>query len=277
MKQEDGSRGFSFGKNWRLFLQNLDEDRVKIAEGSLTDFLNVEDLKRKTFLDIGCGSGLFSLAAFNLGAERIVSFDVDPFSVECCKYLHEQAGRPDHWEIFHGSILDDEFVDTLGTFDVVYSWGVLHHTGRMWDALEKTLGLVAPRGRYYIAIYNKILTRNDSQSWIHSFWLAVKRMYNAHPWLGRYVLLPLAKSAYMAIVMAKLENPFTHIANYRSLRGMSWHTDATDWLGGYPYEFATVEEVFTFIKRLRPEFDLINIKVTGGRGLNWYLFEVRFK
>ncbi len=263
---------FSFGRNWQNFLKSLNDEQIEIAQESLTEFLGQDDLKGKTFLDIGCGSGLFSLAAYNLGAARVVSFDIDPFSVQCCRYLREQANSPDTWEVSDGSVLDDAFLQRLEPFDLVYSWGVLHHTGRMWNALERSLDLVAPGGQIYLALYNKILARDNSTSWIHSFWLAVKRFHNTHPSIGAYVLEPLAMAAYLGIVVARLENPITHLRNYKSHRGMSWQTDATDWLGGYPYEFATVEEVFTFVKRRKPEFNLENLKVTSGRGLNWYLF-----
>ncbi|HTY22723.1 MAG TPA: class I SAM-dependent methyltransferase [Desulfomonilaceae bacterium] len=263
---------FSFGKNWQKFLKGFDEERVKIAERSLTEFLNLPDLRGKSFLDIGSGSGLFSYAALNLGATRIVSFDVDAFSVQCCRYLHSLANNPANWEIYEGSILDKTFLDSLGSFDIVYSWGVLHHTGKMWESIVNSCELVAPHGYYYIALYNKVTSRNGAPSWIHPFWLSVKRLHNAHPALGRYVLEPAAMAAYAMLVMARLENPAKHVRNYRSNRGMSWGTDAADWLGGYPYEFATVEEVFKFIKEKFPDFNLINIKTTSGRGLNWYLF-----
>jgi 2-polyprenyl-3-methyl-5-hydroxy-6-metoxy-1,4-benzoquinol methylase len=263
---------FSFGRNWQIFLESLDEERVKNAESSLSEFMDIDNLRGKTFLDIGCGSGLFSLAAYNLGAERIVSFDIDPFSVQCCRYLAGTKGNPDNWEISEGSILENDFVDRLGGFDVVYSWGVLHHTGKMWDAIRNSLNLVNPGGVYYIALYNKILARDGSNSWIHPFWIRVKRIYNAYPMLGKYVFTPGAKAAYIAMLIAKRENPIKHVRNYKSHRGMSWATDATDWIGGWPYEFASVEEVFTFVKEIKPDFTLENIKVTSGRGLNWYLF-----
>ena len=271
MDKQDVS--FSFGKNWQIFLKSLDEDRLRIAAESLTQFLNMESLRGKTFLDVGCGSGLFSYAAHNLGATRVVSFDVDPMSVQCCKYLRERAGNPPEWEVFEGSILDNELILQLDRFDIVYSWGVLHHTGKMWEAMENSVKLVNQGGYLYLAIYNKILSRSDKSSWIHSFWLSVKKIYNSHPMIAKSVLLPLAMSAYLAMVIARGENPISHVRNYKSHRGMSWSTDATDWLGGYPYEFASVEEVFKFIRERYPKFTLVNLKVTSGRGLNWYLFK----
>lgn len=263
---------FSFGKNWRKFQRCHDEQRVASAQDSLTEFLGCLDLKGKSFVDVGCGSGLFSCAAFKLGASPVVSFDVDPFSVECCRYLHELSGSPSNWKILEGSILDSGFVSVLETYDVVYSWGVLHHTGNMWEALANSARLVQSGGRLYIAIYNRIIDRNGATSWIHGFWSRVKKTYNRQPIMGKYVLEPAALAAYVALVLARGENPVAHVRNYRSHRGMNWRTDATDWLGGYPYEYATVEEVFTFMRRNFPTFNLENIRVTNGRGLNWYLF-----
>ncbi len=266
-------QGFSFGENWKKFLKTFNEERLSIAADSLREFLHADDLSGKVFVDVGCGSGLFSYAAFVLRAERVVSFDVDPQSVECCKRLRAMAGDPANWEVLDGSILDRDFIGSLGTFDIVYSWGVLHHTGRMWEALNNATDMVKPGGLLYIALYNKILSRTSGTSWIHDFWIRVKKTYNAHPWLG-YLFLELpAMAAYIALVAARLENPITHVRNYRSNRGMSWRTDATDWLGGWPYEFATVEEVFKAVRAHDPRFQLINLKVTSGRGLNWYLFE----
>lgn len=273
MNNTEEAPSFSFGRNWQEFLKGLDDERISIAEASLVEFLNLQDLRGKSFLDIGCGSGLFSQAAYNLRAEKVVSFDVDPFSVECCRFLHARSGKPSNWEVLEGSVLDTDFLGGLGAFDIVYSWGVLHHTGRMWDAIRNAAALVKPGGYFYIAIYNRILARDGSTSWIHPFWLKIKRTYNSYPAVGKFVFEPLAMAAYLAIVMARLENPVTHVRNYKSHRGMSWKTDATDWLGGYPYEFATVEEVFKFVKGSFPDFNLTNLKVTSGRGLNWYLFE----
>jgi 2-polyprenyl-6-hydroxyphenyl methylase/3-demethylubiquinone-9 3-methyltransferase len=266
---------FNFGANWRTFLDGLDEGRLQIAIDSLLEFLESRDLKGRTFVDVGCGSGLFSYAAFHAGAERIVSFDLDPECVRCCEELRRRAGLPDHWTVMKGSALDREFLSGLGKFDVVYSWGVLHHTGRMWEAIENCADLAAPRGVYYLALYNKILTRTGTVSPIHKFWTRAKLFYNAHPWIAAVIIEPAAMTAYLAMVAARLENPLRHVREYRSHRGMSWFTDARDWLGGYPYEYATVEEVFKFMRRTRSNFVLTNLKVTSGRGLNWYLFENR--
>jgi len=258
---------FSFGKNWRNFLKTIDEDRVRNAEWSLTEFLGLKDLPGESFLDIGCGSGIFSYAAFNLGASKIVSFDVDIFSVECCKYLHKKAHNPKNWEIYEGSILDNNFTSKLGKFDIVYAWGVLHHTGKMWEAIKNSARLVNKGGYYYVAIYNKVEGRRGSM-----FWLKIKKLYNSSPRIGRSVLETLYMLNYFVGNLIRLRNPITNIKNYKSKRGMNWRTDVTDWLGGYPYEFAKVEEILKFLKANFPDFNLVNIKKTNGLGSNWYLF-----
>jgi len=267
------SAQFSFGKNWKEFLKSYDAERLDQACRSLSDFLGQNKLSGKSFLDIGCGSGLFSYAAYSLGAARVVSFDIDPYSVECCKQLRGLAHDPPSWAVQQGSILDKTFIENLETYDIVYSWGVLHHTGKMWEAVENAMTLVSPDGYLYIALYNKIVGRNGRPSWIHEFWLTIKKTYNKYPWVGRYIFEPAAVSAYLVMLLFMRMNPYKYVREYKSHRGMSWRTDATDWLGGYPYEFAAVDEVFSFVRSYDPSFQLINIKTTSGRGLNWYLFK----
>jgi len=258
---------FSFGKNWEKFLNSLDEQAVGNAELSLTEFLGLQDLQGKSFLDIGCGSGLFSYAALNLGADKVVSFDSDIFSVECCKYLRMKAGNPKNWEIHKGSILDTDFIFPLGKFDIVYSWGVLHHTGKMWEAVKISAGSVKEGGHYYIAIYNKVEGRRGSETW-----LKIKRLYNSSGGVGKRILELLYIGQEVVVTLTHLKNPLSNIRNYHSKRGMNFRTDVTDWLGGYPYEFATVEEIFTFVKDKYPDFNLVNIKTTNSVGNNWYSF-----
>ena len=260
LELSSGSR-FSVGRNWQRFLAVVDDARIADAAESLRQMLNVETLEGRTFLDVGCGSGLFSLAAARLGARRVHSFDYDPQSVACARELKARyLGSADQWTIERGSILDREYVGELRTWDVVYSWGVLHHTGQMWTALDHAASLVAPRGLLYIAIYN------DQGRWSR-MWLGIKRFYNrARP------LRPALTAGYAMYLVARglatdavrLRPPLRRYREYaKNTRGMSAFRDWVDWLGGYPFEVATPEAIFDFFRARG--FRLARLKTVGGK------------
>ena len=145
---------FPFGANWRRFLETVDDQIIAEAVQSLQVGLGTDTLSQDTFLDLGSGSGLFSLAAHRLGA-RVVSLDLDPESVACTAELKRRAGAGEsHWRVITGSVLDQELLQSLGQFDVVYSWGVLHHTGALWQGLDNAARCTAVGGRLWVAIYN---------------------------------------------------------------------------------------------------------------------------
>lgn len=238
---------FSFGRNWQRFLKTLNNQKVANAEKSLTDFLGGQaGLSGKTFVDIGCGSGLFSLAAYRLGAKKIVSVDIDEFSLACTRHLREKTGNPPHWEIVSGSALDKPFLESLGKFDIVYSWGVLHHTGNMYEALKNVSGLLESEGRMYLAIYNDNHRILEGTS---RFWSGVKRMYNQSPWPVKKIMEAAYTLYYVLGLALNGRNPFTYVSDYQSLRGMNFWTDIRDWLGGYPYEYASIPTMITFFER----------------------------
>jgi SAM-dependent methyltransferase len=226
--------------------RTIDEAQLAHARERTRRFLQVDNLRGLTFIDVGCGSGLFSYVAHQLGAARIISFDVDPRSVDCCRRMKALAGSPEDWEIHHGSILDSAFVRGLPAADIVYSWGVLHHTGDMWHAIRNAASLVRPGGRFAIAIYNKVEYRT-LKAWRGSHgWLRLKRAYNrGGPLVKRAMELGLA-TKHIAGMIVRLRNPIAEMRAYSSKRGMNWWRDHIDWLGGYPYEFATTGEIFSF-------------------------------
>ncbi len=258
---------FAFGQNWQRFLKFVNENRVRQAAMSLATFLGLKDLQDKSFVDIGCGSGLFSYAAFNLGAKRIVSFDSDALAVDCCSWFHKKANSPANWEIYQGSILDESFIRNLGRFDVVYAWGVLHHTGDLWESIGNSANLVQDHGFYYITVYNKVDRLLGS-----AFWRKIKKLYNSTPPLSQQIIKALFLIGYATRCCARLENPLNHIRSHEATRGMCWKSDLNDWLGGYPYDCAESGDVVNFVKSRHPEFSLANIKATSGLANNWFLF-----
>lgn len=263
---------FAFGDNWSQFLSVLDENRIRLAEHSLQRMLERPDLRGLTFLDVGSGSGLFSLAAHRLGA-RVSSFDFDPQSVACTTELKRRffPGDP-QWTVQPGSALDQAFLDRLGSFDIVYAWGVLHHTGSMWQAMEGLAPLVQEGGQFFMAIYN------DQGRWSER-WRWFKRTYNRLPkWVRRpyafLVMGPRELRSFAFYTLTGRPNIYiNHITNYaaQSLRGMSYWHDLIDWIGGYPFEVARPEQVFEFMRQRG--FQLDRLKTCGGGlGCNEFVF-----
>ncbi len=259
---------FEFGKNWANFLQNLTEQRILEAQKSLQDKLGVENLANKTFLDIGSGSGIFSLAAFRLGA-TVYSFDYDDNSVKCTNHLREKYADNDaNWSVVQGSVLDEAFIEKIPAMDIVYSWGVLHHTGDMYRALNNVVSLVKEDGTLFISIYN-------DQGFSSKCWKWVKKKYNATGCIGKKVLLSLSFIRLWSFRffkdLLKHGNPLKTWRSYADNRGMSAWYDVVDWVGGYPFEVAKPEEIFDFfrdksfvLKRL--------ITCAGGIGCNEFVF-----
>lgn len=261
---------FAFGKNWQAFLRSIDEPRIREAGASLTTMLRGQRLAGRTFLDIGCGSGLFSLAARRQQA-RVHSFDFDGDSVACARELRRRYFPSDaDWQIEQGSVLDREYMASLGSFDVVYSWGVLHHTGQMWNAVAAACGAVAPGGWLFIALYNDLGTKSDR-------WRQIKRVYNRLPRPFRPVLTAATiapEEIKTAVRYTVTGRPLDYLKLWtgQGVRGMNRWRDAVDWVGGYPYEVATPEAVFEFCSARG--FTLRTLKCGGvGLGCNEFVFE----
>jgi len=257
---------FGFGKNWADYIEkHFTEQVLEQSRTHLAGFLRMEPLKGLTFLDIGCGSGLHSLAAWRLGADQVISFDYDQDSVTTTERIRKGVGSPDNWTVMQGSVLDRAFLANLPKSDIVYSWGVLHHTGDMWGAVRNAATVMKPDGVYYIALYSADNYVNPPPE----YWLKVKRAYNRAGPLGkrimewryliRFHILPELRAGRL---------PMQMLGKYDS-RGMTFWTDVKDWLGGYPMDFASFTDTQSFgIEDLG--LNLVNVKT--GEGCTEYLF-----
>ncbi len=258
---------YEFGKNWTQYVeQHFSDERVAIAQNSMLRFLNLKDLKGKKFLDIGCGSGIHSLAAYRAGADQVTSFDFDKDSVSITQKLHELSGSPSNWFVSQGSVLDREFLATLPLSDIVYSWGVLHHTGEMWTAIENASGRLEEDGVFFIALYTSDVFISPSPE----YWLKIKQDYNRSSSLGkRKMEWAYALRSTIIPYLRRGWNPLRPILGYKRSRGMSYWTDVKDWLGGWPMEFAGIAETKALCSD-RLNLELLNIN--AGEANTEYLF-----
>jgi 2-polyprenyl-3-methyl-5-hydroxy-6-metoxy-1,4-benzoquinol methylase len=276
-----GQQRFAFGKNWQRFLNVVDDGRIQAAVQSLQEMLGVASLAGKSFLDVGCGSGLFSLAARKLGAS-VRSFDCDAQCVACVRELKRRYYPQDSdWVIENASVLDEGYLRSLGQFDVVYAWGVLHHTGEMWNAVKGVSDLVNGQGRLCLSIYN-------DQDYVSRSWRLVKKTYQRLPPVLRPCLVLAVGAAQFAarsattiiavgVRLVSLRNPLIPIINWHreartmKQRGMHWWNDLVDWVGGYPFEVAKPEAVFNFCHSRG--FTLVYMTTQGGgHGCNHFTF-----
>jgi 2-polyprenyl-6-hydroxyphenyl methylase/3-demethylubiquinone-9 3-methyltransferase len=261
---------FEFGANWTQFAKQVGAERIARARESLEQMLGAGTLEGRRMLDIGCGSGLFSLAARQLGA-TVHSFDYDDKSVGCSMAIKEQFAAGDKgWTIERGDVLDASFMQRLGSFDIVYSWGVLHHTGDMWRALGHACDSVASGGKLFIAIYNDQGVRSR-------WWWHVKRVYNRLPrparvlYIGFFTVLFELGAIGVAIARGNPQVLMSRWTRYEGVRGMSRHRDLIDWIGGFPFEVATPDAVFDFCRG--KGLSLARLVTCGGRlGCNEFVF-----
>lgn len=263
----DTEMRFKFGKNWEKYINNyFSEERLEISRRYLLNFLKMDDLKNKSFIDIGCGSGLHSLAAIRSGAAKVFSFDFDPTSVQTTLKLREFAGNPTQWQVVQGSILDNMFLRSLEPADIVYSWGVLHHSGDMWRAMDNSVKLIKSGGYFYAALYDYDIQVNPRPE----FWLMVKQKYNRADWLGKRKMELWYVWRFM-LYRNPLLLPLVCIQalRYKQSRGMAIYTDIVDWLGGWPMDFAKRKDVKDWAERNNMEM----VTMKTGEANTEYLFK----
>jgi len=226
---------FAFGENWASYSKLIGEPQIAHAKEGLLKLIPEDDFKGRSFLDIGCGSGLHALAAARLGVARVVGVDIDPNSVATARKILTERDPSTPWQIENISVFDLT-PERFGTFDIVYSWGVLHHTGDMWLAVSKAAELVAPGGLLALAFYR--------ETYLDPLWKREKRLYTSAPQSIQNLIKSGYISAFRVARAVTRQGPFSdYIANYTSRRGMDFDHDVHDWLGGYPYESALAPEV----------------------------------
>lgn len=259
---------FEFGQNWKAYIErHFNQERVEASKKHMLAFLGLQSLNGKRFLDIGCGSGLHSLAAWQSGAEHVTSLDYDANSVAATKMLHEHVGSPANWEVFQGSVLDQLRMESLPRADVVYSWGVLHHTGDVWTAIRNAARPLERGGMFYIALYSADVQKNPTPE----FWLKTKQRYLHGSWFRkRWLELWYIWRFMLSYRIWRIPRLIRHWREHKKNRGMDLMTDIRDWLGGWPMEFCYDEDVKRFAVN---ELKLELVNIATGEANTEFLFK----
>lgn len=264
----------TFAKNFEEnLIVGFAEENLQESKRFLTHYLERDSLQGLTFLDAGCGSGVFTLAALGLGA-KVTSFDYDPLALQNTKTLMLRFGyAEDSVTLLQGSVLDKSFLQQLGTFDVVLCWGVAHHCGNMWRCLELIPKTVKPGGLLHLGIYNHADGWGfypDGRFGPSSFWKKIKKFYVGLPGFAQTMFDYGCIAGISLIYLLTLNNPLKKLRS-NERRGMTWRSDLKDWLIGYPYEYATPEQVFEFMKQ--QEFTLTKLRTNNGLLTNNFVFK----
>jgi 2-polyprenyl-6-hydroxyphenyl methylase/3-demethylubiquinone-9 3-methyltransferase len=229
---------FGFGRNWRSFSEKaLTPESLAAARAQFAALLDGIELEGRTFLDIGFGQGLPLVFARERGAE-VLGIDIDPDNVLALRATSRALGLPAPPPHRIVSILNPGLPREYPRgFRVVHSWGVLHHTGDMRAALEAACRLVAEGGIFICSIYNR--------HWSSPIWSVIKRTYNSLPAPARSLLVwSLYPVIYAAKFLVTGRNP------RRMRRGMDFYHNVVDWVGGYPYEYAGIDEIKALVEPL---------------------------
>jgi 2-polyprenyl-6-hydroxyphenyl methylase/3-demethylubiquinone-9 3-methyltransferase len=263
------SKTFRFGKNWKTFNLKSDLSHIEHSQKSLDALIGKDVICNKTVLDIGCGSGIHALSFLRAGAKYIKCIDLDPDAVETTVSRLEEY-NPDKWNAQIANILDVKS-NSHEFFDIVFSWGVLHHSGNLMMAIKNSADFCKDGSLLILAIYRRTS--------LCTFWKIEKKIYNIVPSVFRRIIDLTFACVFLFAKWTQGNSPRAFVKNYRMQRGMDFMTDIRDWLGGYPYESASPATIHNFLT-VRG-FNLIKSNIRDqqfgflGSGCNEYIYELQ--
>lgn len=122
-------------------------------------FFTPDEVKGKSVLDSGCGTGIFSIIFAKNGAGQVTGIDISPGSLGTAEGLKQKFGlsnaRFEQQDMLHLPYPD-------ACFDIVWAWGTVHHTTDPLGAIDGLIRVLKPGGSILLAIYKK-----TKVTWIH--------------------------------------------------------------------------------------------------------------
>lgn len=214
MSLKSKSTTFAFGKNWLSFAKKaVTKEKIDSGRVHFRNLCAAINFQNKSFLDIGYGQGLALFYAAELGA-NVSGIDPDIQNIAAVKELKKYFDTNLSVEPINDSILNERFVKSSEDpgFDVVYSWGVLHHTGNLNSAIHNSIRLTKKDGFLVLAIYNR--------HWSSQIWKVIKWLYVVSPptfkeFLILFFYLPLKIATWV----------FVGKSHGNSMRGMDFYHD----------------------------------------------------
>jgi len=261
---------FAFGENWDLYSRQIDSRHIENSKKDFIGLTHLDCLEGMKVLDIGSGSGIHSLSMMLLGCKNLVSLDYDFDSVSTTKRVLSGKIFKGDYQVIQADIL--KHIPELDghTFDLVYSWGVLHHTGDMMKGIDESVRYVKPGGLIALALYRKTL--------FCSFWKIEKFIYSKSPKLLQRVVQKSYELVFALHTYLKTGQTFgSYKHDYLQKRGMEFSRDVHDWLGGYPYESIDPKYLIQYMQLMG--FSLVNSNIAKkqigilGSGCDEFLFK----
>ncbi|MFQ6107920.1 MAG: class I SAM-dependent methyltransferase [Candidatus Aminicenantales bacterium] len=115
-------------------------------------FFDPEEVLNKSVLDAGCGTGVFSIIFARMGALSVVGIDISKRSLERAQRQADQLGLQNA-TFQKVNMLRLPFTDAC--FDIVWSWGSVHHTADPFGCLAELIRVLKPGGSLLVAVYRR--------------------------------------------------------------------------------------------------------------------------
>lgn len=113
--------------------------------------LPAEWFRGKKVMDAGCGRGRWTYGFGKLGVGSCTSFDISENGIDATKSVAGEFG--DHFTVCKRNILDA--LDFADDYDMVWCYGVLHHTGDTYGGFHNLIRHVKPGGYFFFMLYGE--------------------------------------------------------------------------------------------------------------------------